>query len=74
MMTREICKICYQINRVGFDVPETIWKQAIPIQFQNHVVCLNCFTRLADEQMLHWDKQIKFYPVSMATHLDRMGV
>ena len=71
--SREICKICLHINSVGFDVPDKIWKSVVPLAHQNNVVCLSCFTRLADEKMIDWDSQIEFYPVSMKTHLKGAG-
>lgn len=67
--SREICKICYHVNPVGFDVPDDIWKQVIPEKFVNNVVCLSCFIRIADEKFINWDKDIKFYPVSLYTHI-----
>lgn len=73
MMTREICKACYQINAVGFWVPDEIWEAAVPERLRNSVLCLGCFTRLADEACLRWDKCIDFSPVSLATHLKQEG-
>lgn len=70
MVTREICKICYQVNRVGFSVPDETWKAVVPESHQSGVVCLECFTRLGDEKMIHWDKNIEFWPVSLASHLE----
>lgn len=71
-MTREICKICYNVNRVGFSVPDSVWKEVVPSDFRDRVVCLECFTRLADEKMVEWDREIEFWPVSLATHLGPM--
>ena len=71
--TREICKACHQINAVGFHVPAEIWAAAVPEHLRNHVLCLVCFARFADEQLIPWDEQIEFYPVSLATHLDVPG-
>jgi hypothetical protein len=63
-VTREICKICYRVNRIGFAVPDAVWKQVVPANFADHVVCLDCFTRLADEKRIDWSKAIEFFPVS----------
>jgi len=38
----------------------------------NDIICLRCFTRLADEQGVQWDKEIKFYPVSFITHQENL--
>ncbi len=68
-LSREICKICYKVNRVGFHVPDEIWRAVVPGQFGNSVVCLGCFMDLADEKLIPWDKAIVFHPVSLRTHL-----
>ena len=68
-MSREICKICYHVNPVGYTVPDELWQTVIPHSMQRHVVCLTCFARLADEALIAWDDDIKLYPVSMASHL-----
>ena len=69
VMTRELCKLCYHINTVGFSVPDEIWRDVVPENLQESVVCLSCFARLADEQMVEWDREIEFYPVSLVTHI-----
>jgi len=66
---REICKACYEVIRVGFTVPDDLWSAAVPEHLRQSTLCLNCFTRLADEHMLAWDKSIEFWPVSLRTHL-----
>jgi len=68
MNSREICKACYEINRIGFSVPFELWDMAVPKNLHESVVCLRCFTRWADDQHLEWDKDITFYPVSFVTH------
>lgn len=69
--TREICKLCYQINVVGFHVPDDVWTAVVPEHVRTRVVCLSCFVRLADEMLVPWDQDIEFSPVSLATHLGR---
>lgn len=46
-------------------MPDEIWSAAIPKSMHGRVVCLSCFTRLADEAGLRWDEQITFWPVSL---------
>jgi len=67
--TREICKICYKVNPVGFDVPNIVWHEVIPHQYRQDIICLSCFIHLADEKLISWDRDIKFYPVSLNSHL-----
>jgi len=72
-LSREICKLCFRVNPVGFSVPDEIWKYTIPSEHQSDVVCLQCFARLADEKLIPWDRDIRLYPVSMYTHLDNVN-
>lgn len=67
--SREICKLCFRVNSVGFFVLDEIWKNAIPPEFHSKVICISCFTHLADEKLIPWDDNIQFYPISMCTHL-----
>ena len=66
--TREVCQMCHEVSRVGFWVPKETWKLAVRKGFEHAIVCLPCFTRIADEKAVEWDKDIKFYPVSRVTH------
>lgn len=67
MLTREICKSCNNESRVGFSVPDKIWKSIVPIHLESSVLCLNCFTSLGDQKRICWDKEIEFFPVSLKT-------
>ncbi len=71
-LSREICKICFRVNPIGFSVPDKIWRAVIPKEYQSGEVCLWCFTHLADEKLIPWDNQIEFYPVSMYSHLNNV--
>lgn len=72
-MTREICKACFEISRVGFTVPDECWKLSVPEQFSESVLCLRCFTAFADENGVVWDALIEFFPVSYITHFVQTG-
>lgn len=65
---REICALCHEVSRVGFSVPDKIWRAAIHRHYQEDIICLRCFARLADEKSVEWDKNIELYPVSWITH------
>jgi hypothetical protein len=69
-LSRETCKLCYRVNRIGFNVPDHIWRSVVPEHAIDDVVCLECFTSLADEHLVKWDRDIEFFPVSLLTHLD----
>ncbi len=68
-LSREICRICFRVNPVGFYVPDNIWNDVVPPEHLSSVVCISCFARLADEKLVPWDRDIQLYPVSMYTHL-----
>ena len=68
-VSREICRICHHVNAVGFSVPDHVWQSVAPTPIRDSVICLSCFTRLADEKLIQWDKDIQFYPVSLVTHI-----
>jgi len=61
---RQICALCHEVSRVDFDVSNEVWEFAVQKYWQNSIICLQCFTRLADERGVEWDKDIKFYPRS----------
>ena len=65
---REICSLCHEVIRVGFYVPDEIWKLVVQKYYQNSIICLRCFTRWADEKSVEWDKDIKFFPESWKSH------
>jgi len=72
-LTRELCKLCWHANPIGFAVPDAIWSQVIPEPLQSSVVCIACFIRLADEGLIRWDREIRLYPVSLVTHIEHVG-
>lgn len=65
---REICHLCHEVNRVGFYVPDRVWEAAVHESHRHAIICLACFTRLADERGVEWDRGIEFYPVSRVSH------
>lgn len=67
--TRERCGLCHAISPVGFWVPDETWAAVVHPSHLHTIHCLRCFTDRADEKLIPWDRDIKFYPVSRATHL-----
>lgn len=65
--TRERCAACQQVSPVGFAVPKDVWKAVVHTNYQNSILCLLCFISRADEKLIEWEKDIKLYPVSLAT-------
>ena len=64
---REICSICSEVSRVSFHVPNVIWEAAVHSSQLHNIICLACFTKMADERGVEWDESITFYPVSQIT-------
>ena len=69
MSSREICKRCGRESAVGFLVPDARWSAVA--QGRWNILCVGCFSEVADALRLRWDAAIAFYPVSLATHLDQ---
>lgn len=66
--SREICKACWKPSAVGFSVPDEVWEQVTGWTGLG-VLCLGCFTALADERLVEWDREIEFWPVSAVSML-----
>lgn len=73
-LSREICKLCFRANPVGFSVPDEIWTAVTPPEYHSKVLCISCFARLADEKLIRWEHQIQLYPVSMRTHIEKVKI
>jgi hypothetical protein len=67
--TREMCKLCHSVNRVGFIADSAVWEAVVPEPFRDSVVCLGCFTRIADEKLIAWEDEMEFFPISLASVL-----
>ena len=65
---REICSECGRVSPVGFWVPDDTWKEVMPEDRQHAIMCIMCFARMADQQFIRWDEEIKFFPVSKKSH------
>lgn len=68
--TRMFCQICGHLHKIDFWVPDEIWNEAIHPRWRETHLCLNCFMERADERLLEWDKEIKFFPCSMSTQYE----
>lgn len=72
-LSRERCGWCHEYSPVGFQVPDEIWAQVVPERYRQTIACIRCFAIMADERLVPWDLEMKFYPVSLATHLTGSG-
>lgn len=71
---REICGLCNRVSPVGFWVPDEIWKTSVHQSRINDIHCLSCFIERADEKLIDWSKEIKFYPVSLIGHIRDLNI
>ncbi len=62
---RQICSVCQREYAIDWWVPENIWELATQKHQRNNLICLDCFTRMADTKFVEWEKDIKFYPISL---------
>jgi len=69
---REVCSECGRVSPVGFWVPNDTWEEVMSDDRQHAIMCVMCFTRLADQKFIRWDKEIKFFPVSKKSHREQI--
>ena len=65
--TRETCHRCCRISPVGFHSP--LWEQVAGEHWRLGILCVACFAALGDERGIAWEQGMKFYPVSLVSHL-----
>ena len=44
---RQTCKVCGRPDKFDFSVPDGVWRDIVPEEFVNRVVCLFCFDDFA---------------------------
>ena len=68
---RPFCFICNNVIRVDYSVPDDVWELALHISHRRTYICLDCFTRNADERGVEWSEGIKFYPLSQVKGVEQ---
>ena len=71
---RQICSVCNREYSIDFKVPNEIWGLATHHSQREDLICLDCFTRMADTRFVEWDKDIKFIPTSLVTHIKKCKI
>jgi len=72
--TRERCAHCGRISAVGFHVPDQVWSAVVHPSLADAILCVACFADMADGKLVQWDDAIRFFPVSLRSHLGFCGV
>jgi len=47
-----VCKVCGSPDKGDFNAPDDTWKTVIPIEYQNKLVCVECFGKFACEKQV----------------------
>jgi hypothetical protein len=55
---RQTCKVCGCPDKFDFHVPDGVWKSVVPVEYQNKVVCLDCFDHFALEKQVNYADSI----------------
>jgi hypothetical protein len=55
---RQKCSVCRCEEKFNFHVPDEVWKNAVPDEFQNRVVCLACFDEFARRNNVDYSNSI----------------
>jgi hypothetical protein len=56
---RQKCAACKCADKFNFFVPDELWKDVVPQQYQNGVVCLPCFDEFAREKNVDYADSIE---------------
>ena len=46
------CKVCGSPDKGDFEIPKDVWKTVVPTEYQNKVVCVECFGKFACEKQV----------------------
>jgi len=49
---RGACKVCSSLDKGDFEIPNDVWKTVVPTEYQNKVVCVECFGKFACEKQV----------------------
>ena len=56
---RQKCSVCQCVDKFNFYVPDEIWQDIVPRQYQNKVVCLPCFDEFARQKNVDYSESIE---------------
>src|SRR5262245_63292155 len=58
---RQTCKVCRCPDKFDFSVPDEMWKRVVPLEYQQGVVCLDCFDAFASERQIDYSDSIDLF-------------
>jgi hypothetical protein len=56
---RQRCRVCDCEDKFNFYVPDQVWQEIVPREYQNAVVCLPCFDEFARERNVDYSQMIE---------------
>ena len=56
---RQRCRVCKCQDKFNFYVPDGIWREVVPHEYQDTVVCLSCFDEFARERNVDYSDVIE---------------
>jgi hypothetical protein len=56
---RQRCQIWRCEDKFNFNVSDKLWREIVPVEFHNKVVCLPCFDELARQKKMDYAHSIE---------------
>lgn len=56
---RQRCAVCKCNDKFNFAVPNEVWRKIVPPEYQNKVVCLQCFDEFARKQNIDYSNALE---------------
>jgi hypothetical protein len=56
---RQHCSVCRCEEKFNFHVPDDTWKNVVPEEYRQRVVCLSCFDEFARRSNIDYSDAIK---------------
>lgn len=56
---RQKCSVCDCQDKFNFYVPDEIWREVVPQEYSNKVVCLQCFDEFARKKSVDYSDSIE---------------
>jgi hypothetical protein len=48
----QVCKVCGSPGKRDSEIPDDTWRTVVPTEYQNKVVCADCFGKFACEKQV----------------------
>jgi hypothetical protein len=53
------CRVCKCQDKFNFNVPDRVWREVVPHEYRDTVVCLPCFDEFARERNFDYSEEIE---------------